>query len=110
MFGVHFFFINDEIHTFIQEGCIKLIICDKDINNVKTYKGFYFKKCCSFKLCIYQRILTKSITVSTKIFKQHNCFNIDIFNNMKTGVMTLKIQLCNTGVNYILKCTVFLNK
>ncbi len=57
-FGVSF----SEIYTFIQQGCIKLLIIDRTCN-------FW----CSFELYIHQRILKKSISFH-KNMKQLKCF------------------------------------
>ncbi len=70
----------ERLNISIQQGHFKLIKSDKDIYNV-TQKISILNKCCSFELSINQRILKKSITVSTKILSSTTIFNTD--NNYK---------------------------
>ncbi len=50
----------------------------------------------------FQKILS-STTVSTLIINQHIRMISEDHVTLKTGVMMLKIQLCFTGINDILK-------
>ncbi len=84
------------------------------------YNNSISNKCWSFELFNNQRVMKKSIPVSTKILSSTTVFNIN--NNvkcflsskirmisedhvtLKTGVMIQKIQRCITGIHYILRC------
>ncbi len=57
-----------EIHTFIQQGCIKVTL-------ITWQKIFILHKCCSFELSIHLRILKNKMHHSFhKNIVQHNCF------------------------------------
>ncbi len=51
---------------------------------------------------MFQKQLS-STTVSTLIINQHIIMISEDYVTLKTGVMILKIQLCFTGINCILK-------
>ncbi len=82
------------IITFMQQGHINFIRGDsEDIYNVTKV---YILIKCSIDLYIHQRILKKQqISILEWFLKNHV--------TLKTGVMMLKIQLCITGINNILK-------
>ncbi len=99
-------FYLKESNIFVQQGCIKLI----KIGSKENYKVV---KCCSFELSIHQRIMkNKYTTVSPQKYEAAQLFSTLIKiksvswaanQNDFWRVMWQKIQLCITGINYILQ-------
>ncbi len=107
------------IYTFILQGCIQLIRRDSKkftLQNNVTEGFFQINVILNF---VHQRILGGKMYRGTKILSMlktvlllnEKCFLSSILKwflkdhvTLKTAVMMLKIQLCITEINYVLKC------
>ncbi len=91
-----------EINIFIQQGCIKLF--KSGIYYVP--KDFYFKQMPFCSLKNYEAAQLFSTLAIIRYVSWAANQNIGMISEdhltLKTGVMMLKIQLCITGINYIL--------
>ncbi len=106
-----------------QERCIKMILNQYALLHLKLLHHFLHlrikcisNKCCYFEL-LYSSNNTKNVYSIDKHIRLHIFFNKIFLEQqistlewflkdhvtLKTGVMMLKIQLCITVINYILK-------